>query len=684
MGAAHAVGGRGLDAGARHARAGPAFVSSFVERPLVNTRAGKRIYIALLAVILLGSFWLKLRHLDHAAIKPLDEVFHAIVARNLLKHPLTPTLVDQPFLPYTPANWQNNYIWLHKPPMGLWQIALSYLLFGVNTLGLRMPSAVLSTLAAGLTYLIGAKLLDRTAGLVAAALQAFNPVILMLVHGYVFSDHVDISLLFWTELSIYFLIRALLAQKRLDLILCGIAQGLAFLSKTYPALIVTGLALVAWLLPRTPLVGHHRRRNLRYTEDPDSSEGVSECGSMGVSGWKKDDSPSTPTHPYSHTPTPPQCDPGLRRTSEPGVTVMKWPLSGKSVLTICIATAATILPWFIYTAIRFPGEFVIENLAILQHVNQNVEGWAAPWDRLAFDYCISIFYVYYPAILAAMVVLIVHAFRQRRLELWLVLAWAIGVMLPNLLVTSKTMSSALIGWPAMWLMFGYLISRALCGGRWALGTWIISMLLAATLLNAHSVPIQGWGYGPPGFASIMRLHLWVVWQCLAALTIGAGLFLFGGSLPRWLHWTLITVAAALTLFLAMRWWPGDHPRGYVDVAWQVTEMDKEKPSFAALGAFAEKLPTNAALIVDEQSKLENKLIEFAADRSCYALGQQNWQQPATELAEAGALPYLVSAHPQHLPAVFVDRAEGRTVYACMPAAANAAAAVREGEQSEHR
>ena len=211
-------------------------------------------------MILCGSFLLKLHHLDHAAVKPLDEVFHAIVARNFLKHPLTPTLVDRPFLPYNRDDWLANHIWLHKPPMAMWQIAVSYAILGVGTLALRLPSAILSTLAAGLTYLIGVRLLDRTSALIAAALQAFNPVILMLTHGYVFSDHVDISLLFWTELSIYFLILAVPSfnggdfgeisraakHRRFFLILCGITQGLAFLSKTYPALIVTLLALVVF------------------------------------------------------------------------------------------------------------------------------------------------------------------------------------------------------------------------------------------------------------------------------------------------------------------------------------------------------------------------------------------------------------------------------------------------------
>ncbi len=544
-----------------------------------------------LAVILAGSFILKFQHLNHASIKPLDEVFHAMVARNLLKHPLTPTLVDQPYLPYEDGNWQANHIWLHKPPMALWQIALSFALLGVKPFALRLPSAILSTAAAWLTYRIGADLLDRTAGLIAAALQAFNPVILMLVHGYLFSDHVDISLLFWTELSIWFLVRTARTGKKTDSVLCGLAGGLAFLSKSFPALIFVVIAIALWLVPRR--------------------------------------------------------------------------ISSKNLVIILAATAAIVLPWMFYIDIRFHDEFVQEQSAIVSHLDTDVEGWAAPWDRLIFDYCIGVFHVFYPAVLAAMLIGAVRAVKQKEAGPWIILIWALAVFVPNLLATSKTMSATLIGWPALWLMFGYLVSRAISGDRLALGTWLAAMLLAATTLTAKSIPTQGWGYGPPGFASIMRQNSWVAWHLLAALILGM-VFKY---LPQRF---CITVATAASMVLIIRWWPGNHPHGYGLVAWEVTQIDKETPNFTAIGDFAHKLPSNAAFIVDEKTKLENKLIEFAADRSCYALGRQDWQITATALSRAGAMPYLVSAAVQPLPAVFIDTANGQTVYACTADAANAA------------
>lgn len=206
-------------------------------------------YSPLLFVVILSSGLLKLRHLGHPSLHSPDECCHALVAKNLLKHPLKPTLIDIPYLPTFAFDWGANHVWLHKPILGLWQIAGSYWLFGVNTWALRFPSVILSTLAVWLTYLIGKELLSRRAGFIAATIQAFSPFLMRLIHGYQFSDAVDVSLLFWTEFAIYFLVRALRREKWWDTCLAGFGQGCAFLSKSYLALIVTGLIVTAWVAP---------------------------------------------------------------------------------------------------------------------------------------------------------------------------------------------------------------------------------------------------------------------------------------------------------------------------------------------------------------------------------------------------------------------------------------------------
>jgi hypothetical protein len=114
------------------------------------------------------------------------------------------------------------------------------------------------------------------------------------------------------------------------------------------------------------------------------------------------------------------------------------------------------------------------------------------------------------------------------------------------------------------------------------------------------------------------------------------------------------------------------PSGYLMVAWRVTSIDATTPSFVRVGEFAARLPSNAAFLVDEHQRLENKLVEFATDRSCYPATKDNWPQLAHELEEAGALPYLLTPVSLPLPVVYTDPDENRTIYACTPAARAAA------------
>ena len=69
-----------------------------------------------------------------------DEQFHALVAKNLMADPLTPTLYRRPAIDYDFADWTKNHIWLHKPPLALWAMAASMRAFGVDAVAMRLPS----------------------------------------------------------------------------------------------------------------------------------------------------------------------------------------------------------------------------------------------------------------------------------------------------------------------------------------------------------------------------------------------------------------------------------------------------------------------------------------------------------------------------------------------------------------
>ena len=91
-------------------------------------------------------------------LQPWDERYHALVAKNLLKHPLLPTLYDNPILPFDYKMWAGNNVWVHKQPVTLWGIALSMKVFGTNVLAVRLPSILMSGASVYVIYLIGKEL----------------------------------------------------------------------------------------------------------------------------------------------------------------------------------------------------------------------------------------------------------------------------------------------------------------------------------------------------------------------------------------------------------------------------------------------------------------------------------------------------------------------------------------------
>jgi 4-amino-4-deoxy-L-arabinose transferase len=572
-----------------------------------------------LGLVLLATFLLKLRHLDHTALTRWDEVFHAVVARNLLKHPLKPTLVDTPYLPYRRTNWGENHVWLHKPVLPLWQIALSFAVLGVNTYALRLPSALLSTGAAWLTYLIGKELLDRRAALLAAVLQATNPFLLSLVHGYRFADHVDVALLFWVEVGVYFLARSLRTGTWCDVLLAGLAQGLAFLCKSYLAAIILGIALTAWLLPLCRLT---RREECR----------IRLAHIFGLLG----------------------------------------------------ATLLTVAPWLLHCLAHYPEEFWHEEAQVWMHLSGNVEGWAAPWDRVAFDYLIALHGVFYTPILVAGIVLLGKAVAHRPTGLWLVYAWGLGVVLPHLVAVTKTPSATVIGMPPLLLLLGALVSEA-WRGAWPAGRGTgeagelsspspaplaaLTAVLALGVLFPAVLKNPGYGYPSPRvFGGVLRQSLWVIGHVASALAAVALVALAGVLARRRLaasgrRVSRFLQAAGLVFCLCVLAWLGVET---VDRAWGVTDANVNDPSSVHVGLFVRNhLPDNAVLLCEEPRGYEHLTIMFYADRTCYALGSWGPDEMARQVLRAGGIPYLVSR--RKLPFAPVSgEGEGPTVYLWQP------------------
>jgi 4-amino-4-deoxy-L-arabinose transferase-like glycosyltransferase len=546
----------------------------------------------ILMPILLASLVLNTHRIGHPGLHYFDESFHAIVARNLLKHPLKPTLIDAPYLSYDATHWGENHVWLHKPILPLWTIAGSFALLGVNTTALRLPSALLGTGAVALTFLIGRSLFDRRTGLIAAGLQAINPAITMLVQGYLFSDHVDVALLFWVEVGVYCLVRAMRSGSWPDVLAVGVAQGLAYLSKSYLAALLTGLAATVWLLPKVGLIS-------------------------------KDDSK----------------------------------LKARHLVGLVAATLATVAPWTIHCALNFPVEFAHEHGYVFTHLGSGVENWGGPWDRLYFDYLITLYQGFYTPIIVAGVVLLGSAIVTRRISLWFLYAWLFGVLGPHAVAASKTPSATLIAMPAGFLLLAHLMLEGWRGRPRVLATWTTIMLIG--VVWPATIARFGRGYpDPPQFAGVMLQATWVIKHVAVALAVVVAVELLGWWKGRSLAtpWTrgVRLVALAATLILGTR---------VAISAWGVTEGTENNPFVAELVDFArDRLPGEAVLLFDGPDLGEHQLTMFLLDRTCYQLQGRSADDVARAVREAGGIPFVVTAEARSWPRRFATRRDPRALY----------------------
>jgi 4-amino-4-deoxy-L-arabinose transferase len=174
-------------------------------------------------------------------LHPWDERYHATVAKNMMTHPFRPTLYEDPVYEVDYREWGSNHIWLHKPPMSLWLISTSLKLFGEHEFAVRLPSILMNTLSVLLLYSIGRMLTDSRTAYLAAVMFATSGALLDLVGGRAPVDHIDVTLLFFTLLGIWFAGRHLQTEKKMYLIGMGASAGLAVLTKSFPGLFLIGV-----------------------------------------------------------------------------------------------------------------------------------------------------------------------------------------------------------------------------------------------------------------------------------------------------------------------------------------------------------------------------------------------------------------------------------------------------------
>jgi 4-amino-4-deoxy-L-arabinose transferase-like glycosyltransferase len=193
----------------------------------VNNKYSLAIILLILAALGLRIF---MAHLD-PFLWDWDERYHALVAKNFVHHPLKPTLYDNPVLPFDYTSWANNHVWMHKQPLALWQMALSFLMFGINQFTARFPLIIEGTLLVLVIYRSATLLVNKKAGYLAALIYATNFYALNFVSGKEATDHVDYALVFYISLSLWAWLEYSKSFKNKWWILAGVFSGLAVLSK---------------------------------------------------------------------------------------------------------------------------------------------------------------------------------------------------------------------------------------------------------------------------------------------------------------------------------------------------------------------------------------------------------------------------------------------------------------------
>jgi len=173
-----------------------------------------------------------------------DEQFHALVAKNMMTNPFKPMLYVSPVLPYDLNSWVSCKVWLHKGPVFLWLIVISFKIFGVNEIALRLPSIIMSTLMIPMIFRMGKLCINEKVGFFAAFLFASANYQLEMCTGIMASDHNDVAFMFFVCASFWAWFEYQNSGNKIWIILIGLFSGLAVDTKW----VMGFLVFFCWLL----------------------------------------------------------------------------------------------------------------------------------------------------------------------------------------------------------------------------------------------------------------------------------------------------------------------------------------------------------------------------------------------------------------------------------------------------
>ncbi|MBN3034715.1 MAG: glycosyltransferase family 39 protein [Bacteroidales bacterium] len=298
------------------------------------------LWLLFLAGLLLGLFM--------ASLDPFlslwDEQFHALVAKNMSTRPFRPVLYPEMVLPLDFRNWTANHIWVHKPPLFLWEMALSIRLFGCNEMAVRLPSVFMHALTALMIFRMGVMIVNRNTGLYGGLLFLFAYYPLELLSGALHTDHNDTAFLFQVCASFWAMFEYEHSGRRLWIWVIGLVAGGAVLVKWLPGLLV----FPAWSLARM-------RRDSRFRSQVATRAGE-HAENVHVD------------NPQKATAGPP-----WRKTNYIKKDLLIRLQAQMPVLAAAGVALVAAAPWFIYIFIRWPQEAAFEIGQFGRHAGQVIE-----------------------------------------------------------------------------------------------------------------------------------------------------------------------------------------------------------------------------------------------------------------------------------------------------------------------
>lgn len=137
-----------------------------------------------------------------------------------------------------------SFVTVDKPPLGLWIQALSCKIFGVDSFGLILPSALAGSMCVLLVYSMVKKIWGDTAGIISAAIVATTPILVALSR----TNNLDMMLLFFLLCGAKFILKASKTQSLKYYILAMIFVGLGFNIKMLQAFMVVPAFLLIYFL----------------------------------------------------------------------------------------------------------------------------------------------------------------------------------------------------------------------------------------------------------------------------------------------------------------------------------------------------------------------------------------------------------------------------------------------------